>query len=303
MNKHIFTISIFLCVSFFAVLPFEAKGSIVKPNPREGTFGTNQEVPVQIILDTEQRKVNTVSASLRLPNNVKVSVSDGNSIISRWIDAPTIINNTIHFSGIIPGGYQGSDGLLVTLLVNSTNTGGTSVSFPNLPVILLNDGKGTPDQVKVMAGYLNFASNGEVITPEIDTTPPEPFSVTIIRDRNLYNNQYVAIFQTQDKGSGIDHYEVSESETGTPNDWKTVSSPYLLGNQTRDQYLHVKAVDRAGNERLSIVTPLYERPFLERIMWPIGLVIGILLIFTLLRWANHVQVVKGHYKRHFGQSR
>ena len=57
------------------------------------------------------------------------------------------------------------------------------------------------------------------------------------------------VFSTQDKQSGISHYEVCEGNFHWLGcDWKKVESPYLIIDQNLGDRIEVKAVDLAGNE-------------------------------------------------------
>jgi len=59
------------------------------------------------------------------------------------------------------------------------------------------------------------------------------------------DGKYFLVFSTQDKGSGVDHYEVREGRFGG---FSEVSSPYILKYQSLDKKIFVKAIDKFGNE-------------------------------------------------------
>jgi hypothetical protein len=106
-----------------------------------------------------------------------------------------------------------------------------------------------------------------------DLEAPEPFTFQIIKDESIFENQYVLIFNTQDKDSGIDHYEVQEGNL----DFKIAKSPYLLENQYLNGKIIVKAIDRAGNERISRVGPPRQDNLLER-YWKFFIVLLIIIM-------------------------
>src|SRR5207247_2300689 len=102
-----------------------------------------------------------------------------------------------------------------------------------------------------------------------DTVPPEPFEPQISRNPNIFNGKYFLSFAAQDKGSGIDHYEVCEDIGYRIQDlgkiiarflniksyslnscFVTAESPYQLQDQTLKSVIFVKAIDKAGNERI-----------------------------------------------------
>jgi hypothetical protein len=68
------------------------------------------------------------------------------------------------------------------------------------------------------------------------------------------------VFSTQDKGSGIDYYEVKEESQFLlfrllPSKWHRAESPYLLRDQSLSSRIYVKAVDRAGNKQFAELLP------------------------------------------------
>ena len=119
------------------------------------------------------------------------------------------------------------------------------------------------------------------ITPSIiidntnDTTPPEQFSITLTQDPMLFNGKYVIIFDTKDKESGMNYYEVKEEGS----DLQKGESPYVLKNQPPKGTIFVKAFDNNGNSTTETLTPnitAKEIPLYSKL-----LVILVLLFFIL----------------------
>jgi len=91
----------------------------------------------------------------------------------------------------------------------------------------------------VRAQYDDGWSSTSTFRFGIDGTAPEPFTITIIGDP-------VANFETSDKTSGIDHYEVSIDG----GDFAAASSPYTTPElEVGKHTLTVRAFDKAGNYR------------------------------------------------------
>ena len=119
----------------------------------------------------------------------------------------------------------------------------------------------------------------------IDATSPEEFTLQII---DIEGEKYL-VFITTDTTSGISHYEVSEIslnwfgkiKSGQEIKWETAKSPYLLKDQNLKSALRVKAVDKAGNERLSEIS-LYSGPniSLDQIIFLV--LAGIIIIFLII---------------------
>ncbi len=91
----------------------------------------------------------------------------------------------------------------------------------------------------------------------IDCEAPEEFMPEVDKSPSMFNGQYFLSFSTQDAVSGLDHYEVLEGKNIQDNmgGWRLATSPYLLEDQTLESIIKVKAVDKAGNERIVEVLP------------------------------------------------
>ena len=97
----------------------------------------------------------------------------------------------------------------------------------------------------------------------IDSTPPEDFKPEIGQESSVFEGKYFLNFTAQDKTSGIDHYEVTELTKTfwvftSKEQWETVKSPYLLKDQRLKSKILVKAVDKAGNNRIAQILPAYK---------------------------------------------
>jgi len=76
-------------------------------------------------LDTESRAVNTFSARLDLTNGTVKKYDYSNSIVNLWIEKPDESNGQL--SAMIPGGYDGSNGELFRMELNSDSSGEVKV--------------------------------------------------------------------------------------------------------------------------------------------------------------------------------
>ncbi|MFH1036805.1 MAG: hypothetical protein V1756_01940, partial [Patescibacteria group bacterium] len=110
--------------------------------------------------------------------------------------------------------------------------------------------KGTPAELSTNTANFSILSGRSENTIDKlaellsnDKNPPSDFELKISK----IENDYFLIFSAKDIETGIDHYEIREGEYG----WKTGNSPYLLENQNLRNKIQVKAIDRAGNERVS----------------------------------------------------
>lgn len=87
----------------------------------------------------------------------------------------------------------------------------------------------------------------------IDTLPPEPFTITFPQGSETYCPRPDIFFETKDLQSGMDHYEVSVDEEDpitVGNEVLSEKNPFLgPAGKFGDHTVTVTAVDKAGNER------------------------------------------------------
>ena len=97
-----------------------------------------------------------------------------------------------------------------------------------------------------------------------DTQPPDAFQPIVSQSPDLFDGKLFLVFAAQDKQSGVLYYEVQEAKARTPfgrlfaaarGEWVRAESPYLLSDQKLESVISVKAVDRAGNTQVEILTP------------------------------------------------
>lgn len=196
----------------------------------------------------------------------------------------------IVFIGGVPGGYcgkipgdPGESNILAGIIFTPKKPvlfHKTDIKFSSETKVLLNDGNGTQAEIKIQESTIEIDETlpkqedewGKKIGE--DDIPPESFLIEITSASNVWDGQYFLIFFTTDKQTGIDHYEVLETKPeniireATEKNvilewvkdkifkkkkvtfWKETTSPYLLKDQGLNSVIAVKAVDKAGNERI-----------------------------------------------------
>jgi len=94
------------------------------------------------------------------------------------------------------------------------------------------------------------------------------------------------VFATQDKGSGIDYYEIKESRQKFLKifkKWVIAESPYVLKDRKLRSYVYIKAVDKAGNERIAVVEPRYPIKWYENYWIWIIIILAIIFSFIVIK--------------------
>ncbi len=291
MNKiYKIQFSIFLVTALFFACPvLAANFSFDAPIK----VGVNQDFQINVLLDTEMEDINAVEGKVVFDKNILTlkEVRDSNNIISLWAKDPAQNKNDgiVEFSGITPGGFNSFSQTksIFSLIFSANKEGDAGLKIEGLSV-LLNDGKGTPTKVTVAKIPMIKIEEGFVSSQPVsamdDKESPEPLFVEIIKDSSIEDNKWVAVFYGHDKKSGIDHYEFAEQKGKQVLDYKTLSwqsaqSPQLLLDQTRGSFVYIKAIDRAGNEIVTVVNPLVGKKLYENFLFWCIILLSLLLLF------------------------
>jgi hypothetical protein len=247
---------------------------------------------VRIMPDSQNGEcINTIDAVVTYTENIQpVDVSIGKSIFSVWVEPPVINkeNRTITFAGGIPNGYCGrveGDPRLTNIVaeivfrspgmqVGGSDDNQVRVDFAPETRVLLNDGQGTQAQLASLGATFTLekgAAAGGIVdnwreSVTDDSVPPEKFSIELTKDPEgiYFNGKNFIVFTTTDKQTGISEYEVMEEPVlefseftwgGVGGRWIKTQSPYVLEDQSLNSIIHVKAIDKAGNEYIATYVP------------------------------------------------
>jgi len=153
------------------------------------------------------------------------------------------------------------------------------IEFLESSQVLLNDGLGTLAKLTTKGAVFTILPEKKEAPIdewqeelEKDNILPESFETEIHQTPAIFEGKYFIIFSTTDKQTGIDYYEVKEGKK----DWKKGESPYLLDDQGLKSIIKVKAIDKAGNERIAEYIP--EKPF------PYWIIIIIIVGLVIIAW-------------------
>ncbi|OGZ19096.1 MAG: hypothetical protein A2Z68_02395 [Candidatus Nealsonbacteria bacterium RBG_13_38_11] len=112
-----------------------------------------------------------------------------------------------------------------------------------------------------------------------DKIPPEPFEIEIQKTPEIFEGKYFIVFFTTDKQTGIDYYQIKEG-TG---EWQIAESPYLLKGQSLKSIIQIKAVDKAGNERMVEYIPS------SKIFFFSGIAILVLVLVAIIFYVGYLR--------------
>lgn len=296
--KRIRNVVITLVVSF-CLFPVVASAAELYLEPSEGQYHIGDTFLLDIRLDSQGQYINTAQVDLEFSSDVLLvkEFSRGDSILTLWVKEPEFDNDkgVISFSGGVPGGYFGDNGLLgrvVFQVINSSLSASTEIKFSNTSQVLLNDGVGTVADLSRKGAFLPILTRREIPRNEWarvlleDKTAPESFDVVIQKDPLIFQGKHFVVFSTDDKQSGIDYYEVKEGE----DEWQKVKSPHLLKDQSLKNPIIVRAVDKAGNQRI-IYYP-GRQPWLEILSALFVFIVLIVVFLWLVRKRKNKMKVK-----------
>lgn len=266
-------IKFYFCLTLAFILFFSlftssaAQAAKLYFTPQSETIGLTNDFLVNINLEAIN-SINAVSAAISISDEAEpVDIISGNSIINFWVEKPGFDPKTrlLTFSGIIPGGFTGQKAWLMMIKFRPQKAGQLKLTFlPDQTQVLLNSPDGAKDKLEITNLSLPVIKElaNATVADLNDTVAPENFTPQIASDPNLGHGQKFLVFATQDKGLGIDHYEVQEkifsrifNLTLWQTSWIKAESPYLLADQNLTSRIFIKAVDRAGNETLSELSP------------------------------------------------
>ena len=305
MTKSQFKNIFILLIVSFILFPVTTLAAKLYLEPAEGEYQPGDVFIVDIKIDTKGECINTIEANLSFSQDILKAdnFSQGQSIITIWVESPEISQESglISFSGGIPGGYCGripgdpgpSDLLgkiifrIPGMTVGDPKENSAEIKFLNTSQVLLNDGLGTKAKLTTQGAVFEIIEKIESPRDEWqeeikkDTILPEPFQIEVRQEPSIFEGKYFIIFQTLDKQTGIDYYKVKEGEK----DWKQIEGPYLLEDQALQSIIRVKAVDKAGNERIAeYLPPEIKKPFP---WW-----IVILITFGIIIWGIWQKILK-----------
>jgi len=281
-----FSLFLLFSIFYFLLSATPVLGAEIFFGVQSQKIGLGKLFEVGVLINTENEPVNTIAGKINFSSEFLElkEIREGNSIINFWIEKPKLEAGNVVFSGITPGGYLGRAGYLFSLIFKTKKTGETVITTTEEEVFL-NDGRGTKASIKQAPIFLQIEESvpAEEFSLPADSEPPEPFELTIGQDSEILGGKYFLVFATQDKSSGIDHYEIQENRTEKIENrrWVRAESPYVLRDQGLKSYIYVKAIDRAGNERISELKPTKPLVWYEKyLIWCIiilGIVIGYIL--------------------------
>ncbi len=290
--KNRFFITIFLLFFTYFFVPNFSHASNILIETESTNYRIGDIVRFDLYINTSGSLINTIETQVNFDSNdLKFfDFGDSDSVINFWIEKKSL-PNVINLSGIVPGGFASEKGNLISLYFETLSEGKKYLTVKD-SVVFLNDGEGTEEKIPD-SSFTILVSNEVNIDVKKgknyikDIYPPETFTPEISRSSSLFDNKWFLVFSTKDKDSGVSHYLIKESRYKPFlffKKWANSESPYILKDQSKSSFIAIKAVDKAGNERIEKLYPEKSRPLIEQISIGIAFgLIGLLLMFILYK--------------------
>ncbi|MCA9362028.1 hypothetical protein KC906_01515, partial [Candidatus Kaiserbacteria bacterium] len=305
----------------FLVFPVGAEAASLYIDPAISTLNRGDSVTMSVRLDTDEQTgecVNAVDAVITYSDNVEpVDVSIGGSIFKIWVEEPKINreDRTVTFAGGIPNGYCGrviGDPRLTNTLAQivfrspgfrigaANDDPQAHIDFSDQSTAYLNDGFGTKAALGLYGAKIELNNqigsslqNDWQAAVAADNIPPEAFTIELVGERTEFGGRYYIVFNTTDKQTGIDQYQVIEepsSQFGTfqwgraDAPWTVTRSPHVLNDQSLNSIIRVKAIDKAGNEYIATLIPDESMRSISqsRILFIVLCVAGVVMLLVVL---------------------
>lgn len=239
-------ITLFICIF---LSPLNVFGASLDVENKDIDVQEGDTVIFNVYLNSED-EINSVEGNIILEGDYTVkTMSTAGSIFDMWPNKPSFENGTISFVGGSASSVFGNRLKLFSIILEVHSQEGVTFSS-NQTDIFLNDGIGTKIRVDSLKKEIKLPASkrdskdkfNELIL--LDREPPFEFEISIGRDVNSFDGKYFASFNTTDKDSGVERYEVLENNIETP---ILTGTTYVLQDQTLKGNLIVKAIDKAGN--------------------------------------------------------
>lgn len=243
--------------------------------------GNGTPITVSVTLDPQGDTVGALSGTFSFSSEF-FDISDittRNSIISIWLVPPAVtrkgqLDGYTHISleGLIPGGFSGVHdpfnkdervGNIATITLVPKQEGVTQFLLDSVEV-RRSDAEGTLLSDQSIVKPFKITELSRVSTSAKNTAAEisnEGILAVFAQSELIQNGAWHVVFDDTSNLHTVDHFEIAESNEYNPHKvslalWQEASSPYVLDNQSRNEYLHIKAVYADGSFAYKTLPPV-----------------------------------------------
>lgn len=308
--KKYYIITLSFCFTLACFLPAQTNAAFLSVDTVDDLTSISGPVVVTVNLDPEKDSVSAVSGTFSVPADLFEvgSISTSNGVVSMWVESPRVIKENyfdlrtrIRFEGIIPGGFTGVrspyyDGSRPGLVVKITlipKAQGVGYFLLDDVQVRAHDIQGTllsnkTTDIPFTNAQVQKASTEK--SPRSREVKSSTLQLLLNQSELIENGAWHLVIREEETLQGIDYIQVAETrDYRTPEYssslWRKTSSPYVLRNQDRDMFIHVKVVYTNNTFALSTIEPVENSE--RKSSLPLILVGIILVIILSSRYAAH----------------
>ena len=257
-----------------------AHGASFQIEAPERALSNRQPIVVMVRLDTETKTISGVSGDFSFPSELFTleNISLEGSVVPIFIQTPSLseekyIDGRTHivFEGIFPGGFDGvssphakekSSGGIFSLLLIPTAKGEGLFSLDQTQALSFGESPKNIAQGSVFKKILvpSLLTNKEADVLQAPHSN-EKLNAFILRDPLISANAWYVSYVDSHTKSARTHVYVAETKNWSGELvpevlWKQTTLPYVLTYQSRNMYVHVKAVYADGTYALTTLPPV-----------------------------------------------
>ncbi len=239
-------------ITFFALMffsPLYVFGATIDVENKDKDVQEGDIIIFDVYLNSED-EINSIEGNITIEGDYTVkTISTAGSIFDLWPNKPSFKEGTVSFVGGSASSVFGNR-LKLFSIIAQVHSKQSIIFSSNQTDVFLSDGTGTALSTASFKKEIILPRADNGITNKynelvlLDREPPVEFEINIGRDPNSFDGKYFASFNTTDKDSGIERYEVIEDGMETP---VLTGTTYVLQDQTLKGSLIVRAIDKAGN--------------------------------------------------------
>lgn len=301
MKQKLFIICIVFSI-FFGKDDTSVYAASLRPTIMESKEGVTT---VGIFLDPQGEAINALSGVVHYDPTVFAvrAIRTTDSIVSLWIDQPK--DNpvgTIKYSGVVAGGFDGvrspltstiAPGVIFKLIVTPLVSGSGVIRIDDID-IRLSDGAATKANVTTTPLTLSVDDRyaKAIVAPEPAVTPSEAHLIATLVHDDTTQNKWAVAFTVDTNRVSLDRYEIAESYhkdplTVGPSVWKPAESPYVLRDQYRSHYIHIRAIAQNGEVYVTTIAPIDFSTAATWFTWSILILISTIVLVAIARRIIH----------------
>lgn len=231
--------SILISVIFYGLMFGQiAQASVLYAGSAQQTVSVGQSFVVDWFLDTQGQSVNAIKLDVQFSDQTLAvtSAEPGNSLVSLWVQQPTVHGNMVSLEGGIPGGARSNNLPVFRTTFAAKAVGTATISLLPSSEVLLNDGQGTKDN-------LSFSQLTFVIAPAGTNTLVSSASHP---DQTKWYTSHNVSLQLTTAASKEYSYSFSSNAEIIPDNAATSVPSQLTFNNLPDGVYYFKLNEKSG---------------------------------------------------------